>query len=254
MKNRYSENNHGPFDIHIQRISNPSAPLHPITIGRLINRLDIEGIIEIKKVGFSKVSIYLQSGQAANSLVDDPRLKENDLVAFIPLFRTSRKGVIRHVPLDLFENQILEGVKNLIKVLVVRRLNRRVVQPNRVFQGHQLNNQLSTEDTYTPPYSVVIIYEGQKLPTYFTLCYVNHPITPYVSKVSICHACYRFGHIKSSCKGSQRCAHCGEKDHLANKEECSTWHNLPICVQTVKGNTGSLTPAVRNYTLLVGTP
>lgn len=36
-RNRYSENNHGPFDIHIQRINNPSAPLHPITIDRLIN-------------------------------------------------------------------------------------------------------------------------------------------------------------------------------------------------------------------------
>lgn len=178
-KNRYSENNHGPFDIHIQRISNPSAPLHPITIGRLLNKLNIDGIIEIKKAGYSKVSVFLQSGKFANSLTEDPRLKENDLIAFIPPFRTSRKGIIRNVPLELTEDQIMEGIKSPIKILAVRRLNRRITNHHRVSQEqHSNNTQPSTEDILTPSYSVEITFEGQKLPTYATLFYVNHFITP----------------------------------------------------------------------------
>lgn len=231
LKNRYSDSNHGPFDIHVQRISNPSAPLHPITIGRLFNKLKIEGIIEIKKAGYSKVSVFLQTGKFANSLTEDSRLYENDLVAFIPPFRISRKGIIRNVPLELTEEQIMEGIKSPIKILAIRRLNRRIINHLRPATDQQTTNAHSSfEDTLTSPsYSVEITFEGQKLPTYATLYYVNHPITPYVSRVSMCHACYRFGHIKASCKGSPRCFHCGEKGHVANKDDCPHWQKPSIC-------------------------
>lgn len=87
-RNRYSEN-HGLFDIHIQWIRNPSASLHPITNGRLINRFNIDGIIDIKKAGYSKVSVFLQTGQAANSLTEDLRRRKrlNNIYPFFPYFQ-----------------------------------------------------------------------------------------------------------------------------------------------------------------------
>ncbi|KMQ91029.1 glycine cleavage system protein h-like protein [Lasius niger] len=36
LKNRYSNLNQDPYDVYIQRISNPKAPLHFITVGRII--------------------------------------------------------------------------------------------------------------------------------------------------------------------------------------------------------------------------
>ncbi|XP_072766275.1 uncharacterized protein [Anoplolepis gracilipes] len=233
LRNRYSDNNHGLYDIHIQWISNPSVPLHPITVGRTISKLNINGILVIKKVRYSKVSVFLKSGQAANSsLIEDSRLKGNDLIAIIPPFRTSRKGVIRNMLLDLSEEHILNGVRSPIKIISARRLNRKVSNHNkRSSQDQNLNNaDSSSEDILTPSYSVVLTFEGQKFPSYITLFYVNHLVSPYVSRVSMYHACFRFGHIKASCKGSPRCSHYGEKGHTANKDDCPLWQNSLICV------------------------
>ncbi|XP_029664838.1 uncharacterized protein LOC115236489 [Formica exsecta] len=64
LKNRYSSDNQGPFDVHVQRISKPHAPLHPISVGRIIASLNTR--------------------EATNDLVNDSRLKKEDLIAFIP--------------------------------------------------------------------------------------------------------------------------------------------------------------------------
>ncbi|KMQ91377.1 nucleic-acid-binding protein from mobile element jockey-like isoform x2 protein [Lasius niger] len=111
LKNRYSSHNQGPFDVHVQRISDPRAPLHPITVGRIIYGLNNEDILEIKKIGFSKVSIFLKTKETTNQLVSDQRLQKKDLIAFIPPSRTSRKGIIRNVPLYLTDQNILENIK-----------------------------------------------------------------------------------------------------------------------------------------------
>lgn len=127
--NRYSENNAGPFDVHVQRLSglNAKSQLHPTFVGRVVCELNLEDILEIKKVGFSKVSVFFKSRDAANALVDDKRLAAKDLETFIPPFRTSRKSIIRDVPLDLTDQLILCNTTSPIRVVAVNRLNRRIV-------------------------------------------------------------------------------------------------------------------------------
>lgn len=61
LRNRYSSDNQGPFNVHVQRISKPNAPLHLISVGRTIARLNISDVMEIRKVGFSKVSIFAKT-------------------------------------------------------------------------------------------------------------------------------------------------------------------------------------------------
>ncbi|KAM0734490.1 hypothetical protein ACS0PU_011961 [Formica fusca] len=118
LKNRYSLDNQGPFDVHVQRISKPHAPLHPISVGRIIASLNISDVMEIRKVGFSKVSIFVKTREAANDLVNDSRLKKEDLIAFIPPSRTSRKGIIRNVSLDLSDELISENTKARIRLRI----------------------------------------------------------------------------------------------------------------------------------------
>lgn len=74
LKNRYTNHNQGPFDVHVQRISDPRTPLHPIIVGRIIYSLNNEDILKIKKIGFSKVSVFLKTRDAANHLVNDQRI------------------------------------------------------------------------------------------------------------------------------------------------------------------------------------
>ncbi|KMQ87862.1 nucleic-acid-binding protein from mobile element jockey-like isoform x2 protein [Lasius niger] len=124
LGNRYSENNQGPFCVHIQRLSNLNAQLHPISVGKVIHMLMREVILEVKKVGFCKVAVFMKTWNAANSLIDNPQLKFNDFVAFIPPFCTSRKDIIRDVPIEITEEEIISGSNSPFKILSARRFNR----------------------------------------------------------------------------------------------------------------------------------
>ncbi|KMQ85763.1 pol-like protein, partial [Lasius niger] len=76
----------------------------------------------------------------------------------------------------------------------------------------------------------MVTFEGQKLPKYITMFYVSHPVSPYVSRASLCHSCFRFGHIKDNCKSQPRCVHCGEKGHSFSKNHCPCFEEAPRCV------------------------
>ncbi|GAB1867727.1 hypothetical protein CAJAP_08806 [Camponotus japonicus] len=69
----------------------------------------------------------------------------------------------------------MEGIKSPIKILAIRRLNRRIINHLRPAIDQQTTNAHSSfEDTLTSPsYSVEITFEGQKLPTYATLYYIR---------------------------------------------------------------------------------
>jgi len=224
--NRYSESNAGPFDVHVQRLpgENTRLQLHPTFVGRVVCDLNIDDILEIKKIGFSKVSVFFKFRDAANALVDDKRLAAKGLEAFIPPFRTSRKGIIRDVPLDLTDQLILHNTTSPIKV-AVNRLNRRI---NTI---HQLNSQTdtSTSVTYSPSHSVSFTFEGQKIPKYVYMFHVRYSVSPYIARVSRCYNCFRFGHIKANCKSQPRCLHCGEKGHVFSEEHCQQTQKPPKC-------------------------
>ncbi|KMQ82285.1 hypothetical protein RF55_23522 [Lasius niger] len=173
LKNRYSKLNQSPFDVNIQRISNSRAPLHPITIDRIIQHI-FKNILKFKKIGFSKVSIFLITREAANQLVNDQRLQKKDLVALIPLFRTSCKGIIRNVPIDFSEQVILEKIFSSINVKAVNRLNRKIIH----HKDKNKEKESSVSQEYAPSLSVAITFEGQKLPKHITLFYVRYPVRP----------------------------------------------------------------------------
>ncbi|XP_029680875.1 uncharacterized protein LOC115246299 [Formica exsecta] len=223
--NRYSDGNAGPFDVHVQRKSDPGAPLHPISVGRIICGLNIQDILEIKRIGLSKVLVFFKSGSAANSLVQDQRLAAKNLEAFIPPFRTSRKAIIKDVPLHLTDQMILDIISSPIKVVAVNRLNRRISRP---FVNNS-QEHVNSSSNYTPSLTVLLTFEGQKIPKHVTMFHVRYPVSPYISKVSRCNQCFRFGHIKINCKGQPRCVHCGEKGHIFSKESCQLSEAPPKC-------------------------
>lgn len=158
--NRYSENNAGPYDVHIQHTSNPKSQLHLLFLERTVCELGIEDILEIKKIVFSKVSIYFKSRDAANALINDKKQSVKDLEGFIPPFRISRKGIIKDVPLDFTDQQILHNITSPIKVVAVNRLNRRI--PSVPHSDSQADT--SSTASYSPSLSVSLTFEGQKIP------------------------------------------------------------------------------------------
>lgn len=199
--------------------------------------------MEIKKIGFSKVSIFFKSRDAANALVDDKRLAAKDLEAFIPPFHTFRKGIIRDVPLELTDHLILSNTKSPINVVAVNRLNRRTTLTSHM----DLQADASASVSYSPSFSVSLIFEGQKIPKHVYIFYVRYPVSPYKARVSRCNNCFRFGHIKANCKSQPRCSHCGEKGHSFSEEQCQRKQEPPRCVNSKRSPNGLIfLPRARN--------
>lgn len=106
LNNRYSSHCQGPFEIIVSPTGVINTSLHPLTVGRLLSTTLKKDILEIKKLGFSKISVQFKSREAANHLINNPILNSNNLMAYIPSFRVSRQGIIRNILLDLSESMI----------------------------------------------------------------------------------------------------------------------------------------------------
>ncbi|RLU22506.1 hypothetical protein DMN91_004784 [Ooceraea biroi] len=64
---------------------------------------------------------------------------------------------------------------------------------------------------------------------------VRHEVTPFLPKTRICYACFRVGHVSSSCKGKPRCMVCG-KDKHTESNPCLVSNETPICVNCSGGH------------------
>lgn len=150
---------------------------------------------------------------------------------YIPLYRTTRKGVIRDVPLDLSEEEILGGLESVVEVSSVQRLGRRGRGPlSSSFSAQSnVNNNNVNSNTLTPSRTILITFRGQTLPDCIYLYMLRYPVIPYVSKTSLCFKCFRFGHIGAQCKSHARCIDCGDIRHGDN-ETCPKKDCTPVCI------------------------
>lgn len=80
-----------------------------------------------------------------------------------------------------------------------------------------------------PSRSVLLKFEGQILPEAVSIYKVWHTVLPYIPRVQICFACFRFGHIGANCRRKTRCGRCGGLRH-AGITECSRASLPPICI------------------------
>ena len=215
--NRYGESSSGPFAVHIQQITDRSKKLDPSLVGSVLYKLKIPDVMEVKKIGFSKVAIFFSTKESANSLVEDSRLTIINLEAFIPLFLTSRKGIIRDIPSDLTIDEILKHISCPYKIITASRFKRKI------------NNE------FYPTRTVCLTFEGQKIPKHVSIFYTKFAVSAYIPRVSQCHNCFRFGHISINCKSVCRCVHCGNKGHIFTEESCHRFNETSTCANC-KGN------------------
>jgi len=193
----YSTSDSPPFYVHVHSQSENSLNLtHPLLISRTLSRLAYSNIKEIKKLGRGKVLVEMDTAKSANNLVLNPKLSEENLKAFVPVYRTVRSGIIKDIPQHYDESDLLEFLDSPFKVMEVKRLNRRT--------------RIDDETKYIPSRTVCLKFSGQILPKYVYLCRNRFEVSPFIPKVKICFSCYRVGHISKACKGKPRCIFCGK--------------------------------------------
>lgn len=214
--NKYRLSDAGPFIAHVQYIAaSNSSDMHPMTVSQLINSVAGQDIKSVKKIGRGKILTEFYTAKAANSVIGHPKLREKKLEAFIPAFRVMRTGVVKDIPLDICEDDLLTAIETQVKIISVRRMN--------------MKTRVDGTVQYIPSRTVLLRFEGQVLPDSVALYKMRLPVTPYIPRVIICYNCFRYGHIGEACKGKSRCIRCGETKH-DNIENCARYQLPPICI------------------------
>jgi len=108
----FLEDNKGSFTIWIQLDvtrdnynQNQTKSLSPFKVGKLICK-KYKNILYICSKTRSRVEVNFKDHLEANKLLNDSDIKGNNLIAYIPGFRLSRKGLIKSIDEDISEEEI----------------------------------------------------------------------------------------------------------------------------------------------------
>jgi len=109
-KTLYTNSDCPPFIVHVYSHSHDpsSSPAHPLLISKTLSQLAYSQIKEIKRIGKGKILAEMKSAEAANNLVQDPRLEKENLRVFISTYRTIRTGIVRDIPQYFDESDLLQ--------------------------------------------------------------------------------------------------------------------------------------------------
>jgi hypothetical protein len=99
----------GPFKVYICHGSDPKNNPSAVHIGRLLEKLgtDYRSFPGSRR----RWTVLSSSHNIANSMVVCIGIKENKLVAFIPARVVVKKGIIRGIPLDISNEELLERLR-----------------------------------------------------------------------------------------------------------------------------------------------
>lgn len=210
--NRYNNNSTGPFVLYVEHLSLNVGRLHPMKLAeKLLNIGDDERYItEINVIGRNRVKIVVANAAAANRLVTNTIFAENELVAYVPLHLTEKRGVIRGVDTSYSDDELLKIIRSPIPIKSVRRLYKTIWKDN---QKIRVARQI-----------IVVTFSKVELPQFIYINKIRFEVDCYYSPVVMCYKCLRFGHTSKLCKSIKKCQTCGMATNESidnNFEKCS---------------------------------
>lgn len=219
-RSAYQDTDVAPYIIHIQKeVSQPNdnVSLHPVSLGHFLKKNDFKNIINgsLKRIGRNRISLSFSKYEDANSFLSCSILKSHKYKAFIPSFNITRMGVVRGIPVNWSEDEILDNINVPIgcgKVIKVRRLNKK--------------NIVNNKAEFSPIETVVLTFDGQVLPKRVFMCYNSMPVDLYIFPTIQCFNCCRYGHIKAQCRSSPKCYKCGQEH---SGDNCSVDEDSVFC-------------------------
>lgn len=209
----YKQCDSGPFKVMVEKKEeNANFGINKISVGSVLKQNGFaKSVIDIKKIGRSRVMVYISEWQEANRLISCQNLKLKKLSAYIPRGFVTVKGVIAGIPEEMEDNEVIDDMETNLEVVEAFRMHRTTKDGKKV-----------------PTMKMGVVFRSNRLPDSVRVFSVKVKVEPYVTKVVMCNACLRYGHIAKYCKGRKRCMNCG--DNHDNQEEQEVCVKTALCV------------------------
>ena len=165
----FTQVNKGPYRVWLKKIKIHNNELNAYKVGSILFK-KYKNILDIRRKDKFKVEVVCKTIDEANRLIQDKELVNYNLEVFIHGHRKSRKGLIKRIPVDISEEEILSSIESNVPVQEIKRLNRRNRQAT------------SDKEKWLPGESILITFVGQDLPKEIYVFKVRSLVEPYVLK------------------------------------------------------------------------
>lgn len=222
----YFNSDPGPYVVHLSRVNKEDeSQICDIKIGKMLRDSKVQGVKLVKRIGKYLVKLFFDSGENANIFMRSQAVKEVGFLANIPLPNISKAGIVYDIPAEYTVEFLKENIASALPALDIYRFNKTVT--NR-----------SGERVTIPSNTIKITFRGQFLPDEVDFFLSKRKVKPFVSSVTRCYKCLRFGHIQKYCKQAKdncgncgrshdgecpnpmKCFHCRSPDHHALSTDC----------------------------------
>lgn len=179
--------------------------VNPLKLAEYLESVAPDGILQIRpNPRLNLLALDTRNMDSTKALLAVSVVCGIPVQAYQPRSLDNAVGVIRDLPPDLSDDEILKATRGSV-VLKVRRLG-------------------ASE-------AVQLVFKAPTVPEHVCVGYTRYKVLPYIEKPRQCTKCHRFGHIASTCLMALRCVRCG-KDH--EREKCTA--DQPRCPNCKRGH------------------
>lgn len=120
----YKQSDCGPFKVMVEKKEeNATFGINKISVGLVMKQNGFaKSVIDIKKIGRTRVMVYMSEWQEANRLLNCQNLKLKKLTAYIPRGFVTAKGVIGGVPEDMDDKEVIEEMQTNLEIVEAFRM------------------------------------------------------------------------------------------------------------------------------------
>ncbi|XP_029053727.1 uncharacterized protein LOC114881190 [Osmia bicornis bicornis] len=152
------------------------------------------GVSEIKPRSIGTAELKFPSKESANTFVQSMKAEKSDLEAFIPYYRTEKRGLVKEIPSNASMEEIVHKSESPAKIVNAIRLNRKTY------------DQENKKASWLPSETVLITFEGNTLPNHIKIYGIlNIQVHIYIEALKMCFKCMKYGHSSGRCGSTCVC-------------------------------------------------
>lgn len=185
----YDQKDVGPYVVIATKKN--AKPFH---LSKLLKKMFLKNF-SIDQLNNSRLKIIFKDYMEANKLINHP-LISTEYVLVIPHMNIFTIGMLRGVPLDMNETEILNNVESEI----------------RIFNVERMSKWDNVNKIKIPTENIKIRFRATKIPESIKIYNINMKVIYFIPQPLFCINCQNYGHHKANCKGTARCKICSEPE------------------------------------------